>query len=345
MNKRILFIAMALLSGLFISGCAANNDQIVLSNIKKGLDSCIGKLTKDKLIMIASTPMDRMPVENGEIWVYKYKKSKTTTTYHRYGGLFDDESESENKEYPYEVRLRFDKNGILVDYVSSGYYTVIDHPFKTLNCEGFERPVSIAGNAPVLNKAAGGYLGVRVQSVTEDMAEASGLQKAMGAFVLIVSKNSPAEQAGLKSGDIIISFDGKAINDWRTLTPMVAATPIGKMVEVIFYRDGKERTVKAKTGDLQSAMPTSEKAPAASIPPGVYQGTRTIGNGDKYTGEFFQSKFHGKGTYTYANGDRYEGEFFNGKFTGKGTLTCSNGMLFKGNIENKEPLELTIRCN
>jgi hypothetical protein len=245
-GKGISVGAIVLLSGLLISSCAVNNDKIVLSSINNGLNSCIGKLTKDKLIMIASTPTDKMTLDNGEIWVYKYKKTKTNTTYRQYGGLFNAESESENEEYPYEVRLRFNRNGILADYVSSGYYNVVNHPFKTLNCEGFQTPVTNSGNVPVPTNSGTGYLGVRIQSMTEDLASASGLQKVKGAFVLIVIKNSPAEQAGLKSGDIILSFDGKEINIGSTLPSMVAATPIGKTVEVGFYRDGKEQNVKVK---------------------------------------------------------------------------------------------------
>jgi hypothetical protein len=250
MGKRILIIAIVLSCGLLISGCAANNDKIILSNIKSGLDSCLGKLTKDKLIMIASTPTDRMTIENGEIWVYKYKKTKTSTTYHEYGGLFDSESESENTEYPYEVRLRFDKDGILVDYVSSGFYTLIDHPFKTLTCEGFQRPVQNSGNTPVPNNVTGGYFGVKFQTMTQDLAEASGLDKVKGAFVIIAQKNSPAEQAGIKSGDIILAFDGKNINEASALPPIVASTPIGKTVDVVIFRDGKEQTVKVKIGKV-----------------------------------------------------------------------------------------------
>jgi len=345
MKRRILFIATVLFGVSLFSGCAINSDQIVFSNIKQGLDSCLGKLTKEKLVMMASTPTERMPVENGEIWVYKYGKSKTVTTYRRHGGLFNDEAETESKDYPYEVRLRFDKNGLLVDYVSTGYYTMSNHPFKTITCEGMQAPAAPSASAPAPGKAGGGYLGVKVQAVTQDMVEVTGLQKARGAFVLIAVKNSPAEQAGIKSGDIIVSFDGKEINDWRSLVATVAATPVGKTVEIRFYRDGKEQTVKAKVGDLQKQMPTAEKDPAFNIPTGVYKGTRTIANGDKYVGEFVQSKFHGKGTYTYANGDKYEGEFLNGKFTGKGTFTCINGKPFSGSLENKEPLELTVRCN
>lgn len=345
MKRKILFITTVLLWSSLFSGCAVNSDQIVLSNIKQGLDSCMGKLTKDKLIMMASTPTERVPVENGEIWVYKYGKSKTTTTYRRHGGLFDDEAETESKDYPYEVRLRFDKNGILVDYVSTGFYTMSNHPFKTLTCEGMQAPAASSASAPAPARAAGGYLGVKVQAVTQDMVEAAGLPKVMGAFVLIVLKNSPAERAGLKSGDIIISFDGKEIKEWQSLIQTVAATPVGKTVDIRFYRDGKEQTVQTTVGDLQKEMPKAEKEPAFNISDGVYTGTRTIANGDKYVGEFVQSKFHGKGTYTYANGDKYEGEFLNGKFTGKGMFTCMNGKPFSGTLENKAPLELTVRCN
>ncbi len=250
MGKRTLSVTMVLLCGLLISGCAVNNDKVILSNIKSGLDSCIGKLTKDKLIMIASTPTVRMTVDNGEIWVYKYKKTKTSTTYRHYGGLFDSESESENKEYPYEVRLRFNKDGILVDYVSTGYYTVIDHPFKTINCEGFQTPVVNSGNAPVPASATGGYFGVRFQTMSQDLAEASGLDKVRGAFVIIAQKNSPAEQAGIKSGDIILAFDGENINEAGALPLMVAKTPIGKTVDVVIFRQGREQTVKVKIGKV-----------------------------------------------------------------------------------------------
>jgi len=250
MRKRILTYAVVLLSGLFLSGCAAHNDQIILSNIKSGLDSCIGKLTKDQLIMIASTPTDRVTVDNGEIWVYKYKKTTTSTTYRHYGGLFDSESESENKEYPYEVRLRFDKNGILVNYVSTGYYTQSDHPFKTINCDGLQSPVTNPGNAPASTSTTGGYLGVKFQPMTKDLAEASNLDKVRGAFVIIAQKNSPAEQAGIKPGDIILAIDGKNINEASALPPLVAATPIGKTVDVVIFRNGKEQTIKVKIGKI-----------------------------------------------------------------------------------------------
>ncbi len=250
MRKRILTYAVVLLSGLFLSGCAAHNDQIILSNIKSGLDSCIGKLTKDQLIMIASTPTDRVTVDNGEIWVYKYKKTTTSTTYRHYGGLFDDESESENKEYPYDVRLRFDKNGILVNYAFSGYYTLSDHPFKTINCDGFQSPVTSSGNTPVPASTPRGYIGVKFQPMTKDIAEASGLDKVRGAFVIIAQKNSPAEKAGIKPGDIILALDGKSINEASEFPNITASTPIGKTVDVVIFRNGKEQTIKVKIGNI-----------------------------------------------------------------------------------------------
>ena len=94
----------------------------------------------------------------------------------------------------------------------------------------------------------------------------------------------------------------------------------------------------------------SEKASAAShiaaaYKTGAYKGVRNYENGDKYEGEFTNRNLNGKGTYTYANGDKYEGEFVDGKFTSRGTFTCSNGKQFTGNLENKVPLEFTIRCN
>ncbi len=84
---------------------------------------------------------------------------------------------------------------------------------------------------------------------------------------------------------------------------------------------------------------------AAAYKTGAYKGVRNYENGDKYEGEFTDRNLNGKGTYTYANGDKYAGEFADGKFTGKGTFTCSNGKQFKGNLENKVPLEFSMRCD
>jgi hypothetical protein len=207
----------------------------------------------------------------------------------------------------------------------------------------------LLGSASVPNNTTGGYLGTTLQEMTEELAKTSGLNKVKGAFVQTVIKKSPAEQAGLKSGDIILSFDGKEINEVSVLPPIVAATPVGKTVDARIFRDGKEQTIKVKIGNRQSIL-DSEKASAASriaaaYKTGAYKGVRNYENGDKYEGEFTNRTLNGKGTYTYANGDKYVGEFVDGKFTSKGTFTCSNGKQFMGNLEGKEPLGLTIACD
>ena len=201
------------------------------------------------------------------------------------------------------------------------------------------------GNASVPSNVTGGYLGVKVRSMTEELGEVSGLHKVKGAFVQEVIKNSPAEQAGLKSYDIILTFDGKEINDGGALLLIVAATPIGKTVEVSIYRDRQERTVKVKIGNLQSAVQNSGNASVPSLPTGVYQGTRTYENGDKYTGDFVKGKLNGRGTYTYANGNKYVGDFVDNKFHGRGSFTCSNGKQFTETVENIEPIGFAVKCN
>jgi len=105
------------------------------------------------------------------------------------------------------------------------------------------------------------------------------------------------------------------------------------------------RALPVRSSELEVNNPLPGSASVTSPPTGAYKGVRKYENGDKYEGEFFNGKLHGKGIYTYANGDKYEGEFVDGKFTGRGTFTCSNGKQFTGNLENKVPLEFTIRCN
>lgn len=131
---------------------------------------------------------------------------------------------------------------------------------------------------------------------------------------------------------------------------MIYSAPVGTKTIPAYYTYTNRIDIKlyAKSGSASVPSVPSDvqrSAPAPRIPAGVYQATRNYGNGDKYIGEFLHGQFHGKGIYTYANGDKYEGEFVNGKFTGNGTFTCSNGKQFTGNVENKVPLEFTIRCN
>jgi serine protease Do len=107
-----------------------------------------------------------------------------------------------------------------------------------------------------------GWLGVRIQDVSEDVAEAIGLDDVRGALVTDVPEG-PSAEAGMKSGDVILSFDGMDVNDTRELVQRVANTEIGKAVEVVVFRDGKTETLSITLGrreEAESAIPASAPA-------------------------------------------------------------------------------------
>ena len=95
-----------------------------------------------------------------------------------------------------------------------------------------------------------GWLGVKIQSVTEDLAETLGVKENTGALVAGVSQGSPAAAAGLESGDVILRFDGKEVSTMRGLPRIVAQTPIGKTVDVEVLRKGEKKTFKVAVGRL-----------------------------------------------------------------------------------------------
>ncbi|MCB1529472.1 MAG: DegQ family serine endoprotease [Rhodospirillales bacterium] len=102
-------------------------------------------------------------------------------------------------------------------------------------------------------KTRRGWLGVRIQTVTDEIAESLGLTKAHGALVASVTPGGPAEKAKLKAGDIITEFDGKDVEDMRSLPRIVAETPIDKKTELKYWRDGKEHKAKVVIGELEKA--------------------------------------------------------------------------------------------
>lgn len=122
---------------------------------------------------------------------------------------------------------------------------------------GFSIPSNLA--KPVVadlqkyGKTRRGWLGVRIQSVTDEIAENLGLKDQHGALVASVSPNGPAAKAGIKAGDVISRFDGKEINEMRRLPRMVAETPINKEVDVELWRDGKKVQLRAVVGELTDA--------------------------------------------------------------------------------------------
>ncbi|MDH3335299.1 MAG: Do family serine endopeptidase [Rhodospirillaceae bacterium] len=99
-----------------------------------------------------------------------------------------------------------------------------------------------------------GWLGVNIQEVTDPIAEALNLKKPIGALVSNVTEGSPAADGGIKPRDVIIEFDGKAVNEMRHLPRMVAATPVNKNVKVKVWRDGKEKILNLKIGKLDEKV-------------------------------------------------------------------------------------------
>ena len=106
-----------------------------------------------------------------------------------------------------------------------------------------------------------GWLGVRIQQVTDELAEGLSLGKARGALVSEISPDGPAEKGGLKVGDVIVRFDGKPVPTMRDLPRIVAETTIDKPVQVEVIRRGKSRMLKIVTGRLEeaSSKPENEK--------------------------------------------------------------------------------------
>jgi serine protease Do len=96
-----------------------------------------------------------------------------------------------------------------------------------------------------------GWLGVKIQTVTEEMADSLGMKKTEGALVMDVTKGSPADKAGIKSGDVILSFDSKDINEMRQLPRIVAETKIGKEVEVKVLRGSDNKSFRVTLGELK----------------------------------------------------------------------------------------------
>jgi serine protease Do len=122
---------------------------------------------------------------------------------------------------------------------------------------GFAIPSSMA--QPILDqlikfgRTRRGWLGVRIQNVTDDIADSLGIEKAKGALVASVTKDGPAEKAGLKAGDVILEFDSKEVTAMRSLPRIVAETDIDKDVPIKIWRDGRPKTVTAKIGELEEA--------------------------------------------------------------------------------------------
>jgi serine protease Do len=111
-------------------------------------------------------------------------------------------------------------------------------------------------------RIAWGFLGVSIQDVTQEVAKAMGVPEVKGALVNNVLAGQPAEAAGMKRGDIILQFDGKAIANVRALQRAVSFTAVGKQVELQIFRGGKLETLTVKVGEAATAERRAAAPPA-----------------------------------------------------------------------------------
>ncbi|MCC6006458.1 MAG: Do family serine endopeptidase [Rhodobacteraceae bacterium] len=111
-----------------------------------------------------------------------------------------------------------------------------------------------------------GWLGVRIQDVTDEMAEALGLETAKGAMVIDLP-DGPASAAGVQVGDVIMRVDGSDVEDVRGLTRLVADSPVGATVRLVVYRDGGTLTIPVTLGRREEAEAAAAGRPAPSSEP------------------------------------------------------------------------------
>ena len=112
-----------------------------------------------------------------------------------------------------------------------------------------------------------GWLGVRIQKVTPDIAESLGMKNAVGALVATVEDGGPAAVAGLKPRDVIVEFNGRPVDQMRRLPRIVAETPIDETVPLKYWRDGRMNDAKVKVGELAETATEDKFAKTGEAPP------------------------------------------------------------------------------
>ncbi|MGQ0673036.1 MAG: Do family serine endopeptidase [Hyphomicrobium sp.] len=134
--------------------------------------------------------------------------------------------------------------------------------------------LAIVDQLKQFGEARRGWLGVKIQSISEDIAESLGVPENTGALVSGVTPDSPASKAGFETGDVILKFDGKAVSTMRGLPRIVAQTPIGKTVDVEVLRQGTSKTLQVAVGqldepeekvELNGGKPDGEKPATSSV--------------------------------------------------------------------------------
>lgn len=163
----------------------------------------------------------------------------------------------------------FNMNGEVI-----GINTAIYSPTGGSVGIGFAIPSVMAKNIIDQLKTTGttkrGWLGVRIQVVTPEIADSLALGKTYGALVSSVTPEGPADNAKIQTGDVIVGYDGKEVTDMHRLPRLVADTEVGKTVDLKVMRKGKELALKVKVGELQQNEAEEEEQadqPQADQPP------------------------------------------------------------------------------
>jgi serine protease Do len=129
---------------------------------------------------------------------------------------------------------------------------------------GFAVPAEIA--VPVIEQlrrfgmVRRGWIGVRIQDVTDEVAEGLGMQAALGAFIAGLTEDGPAAKAGIKDGDVVVEFNGKPVKSMRELPRLVADTPPGDTVDLVVIREGERLTLKIEVGLLEDEQKVAAAA-------------------------------------------------------------------------------------
>src|SRR5246500_2019438 len=122
-----------------------------------------------------------------------------------------------------------------------------------------------------------GWLGVPIQQVHDEIADSLNIKPAKGALVAGVEDKGPAKPAGIEPGDVIVKFDGKDVKDTKDLPRVVADTPVGKVVDVVVIRKGKQETHKVTVGRLQDTEKVVEASAKQEAPPDKSVVQKTLG--------------------------------------------------------------------
>ncbi len=135
---------------------------------------------------------------------------------------------------------------------------------------GFSIPSSLSKNIIAQLRNGGvvkrGWLGVRIQNVNDELAEGLKLDRARGALVASVTEGGPAEAAGIRQGDVILTFNGREVDEMRKLPRMVAETAIGDTVDVGVWRKGEGVTLQVQLGKLELDQVAAVEPSATELP-------------------------------------------------------------------------------